>query len=263
MFRSGDQGSTLPRQDTAAERDRTDSAAVLTRLIFPRKTEDRARAAAKTIADTDDGSASEIEPAAEVAEDTIESETVAYADAGRPVPLTPATSEQAAASNTAIVPLEGTAPASIDRSSSWTSFAEAVLPSREAAQPKTETVAQELARKGPEGSGAPAALRSGILRHKDYPIAARKAGAEGAVAVRYTVGIDGKVEDCNIIQSSGNADLDETTCRLVQRRFKYAPARDADGRPTAQVVTKLYEWFLVPKNSSRPSANVAAKKAKS
>jgi protein TonB len=104
----------------------------------------------------------------------------------------------------------------------------------------------------------PAALRSGALRNKDYPIAARKAGAEGAVAVRYTVGIDGKVQDCNVIQSSGNADLDATTCRLVQRRFRYDPARHADGSPTAQVFTKLYEWFLVPRNNSRPSTDVAA-----
>jgi protein TonB len=175
--------------------------------------------------------------------------------------MTPETSAEVAVPQAEVVSvlMERTAPAAIDQSSSWTPFAEAVLPPRAAQPEKSQAVAQEPAAEGPESSGTPAALRSGTLRNKDYPIAARKAGAEGAVAVRYTVGINGKVQDCNVIQSSGNADLDATTCRLVQRRFKYAPARDPDGRPIAQVFTKLYEWFLVPRNNSRPSTDVAAR----
>jgi protein TonB len=94
------------------------------------------------------------------------------------------------------------------------------------------------------GGGNRAQLIQGRLMDSDYPDRARRAGAEGAVAVRFTVQPNGRVSGCQIVKSSGNADLDSTTCRLIERRFRYRPARDAQGRAIAEVTTKLYTWGL-------------------
>ena len=62
-----------------------------------------------------------------------------------------------------------------------------------------------------------------------YPPAARRAGAEGRVSVRVTVGANGRVTTCSVTSSSGNADLDSTTCRLAQRNGRFNAAKDAAG----------------------------------
>ena len=64
-----------------------------------------------------------------------------------------------------------------------------------------------------------------------YPAAARRAEAEGRVSVRVTVGPNGRVTACSVTSSSGNADLDSTTCRLAQRNGRFNPAKDANGTP--------------------------------
>jgi protein TonB len=62
--------------------------------------------------------------------------------------------------------------------------------------------------------------------------------------VRYTVRADGSVGGCTVIKSSGRNDLDRSTCRLIEQRFRYTPARDANGAPVQQTMTGWYDWFL-------------------
>lgn len=88
-----------------------------------------------------------------------------------------------------------------------------------------------------------ARLLEGTLSRRDYPRAARDAGIGGRVVVQIEVGTNGRVTNCSIVQSSGNADLDETSCRLIQRRYRYAPARDAQGRPVPDTVREGHVWF--------------------
>jgi len=97
---------------------------------------------------------------------------------------------------------------------------------------------------GVGGSGNRAQLIRGQLMDSDYPDSARRAGAEGSVAVSFTVRPDGRVSGCQIVKSSGNSDLDGATCNLIELRFRYRPARDAQGRAVAEVTTKLYTWGL-------------------
>jgi len=97
---------------------------------------------------------------------------------------------------------------------------------------------------GSSGGGSQAQLIAGRLMDSDYPIAAKRAGIEGAVAVRFTIRPTGRVSGCEIVKSSGSADLDNTTCQLIERRFRYHPARDAQGRAIAETATKLYTWGL-------------------
>jgi protein TonB len=82
----------------------------------------------------------------------------------------------------------------------------------------------------------------------DYPRAARRAGIEGSVSVRFTVGIDGTVSGCRVTRSSANDELEATTCRLIERRFRYEPARNAEGRPVPEVVSRTFDWLLPFRN---------------
>ena len=82
---------------------------------------------------------------------------------------------------------------------------------------------------------------SGEFRPADYPRAVR-AGIGGKVEFRFTVGVNGRVTDCAITRSSGNADLDATTCRVVMKRFRYRPSTDANGRPIPDLVEGDVDW---------------------
>jgi protein TonB len=62
------------------------------------------------------------------------------------------------------------------------------------------------------------------------------------VKVRYTVGVDGRVSGCTVTGSSGRPDVDSTTCRLIEERFYYRPAKDAEGRAVPQVVNSVWSW---------------------
>lgn len=101
---------------------------------------------------------------------------------------------------------------------------------------------------GGVGTGAGGAVhaqrRSGSLRDHDYPAAARRDGAEGIVYVRFTVGTDGHVSGCTVTRSSGHAVLDTTTCKLIEKRFRYYPARDSEGRSVAETISLFYQWGL-------------------
>jgi len=94
------------------------------------------------------------------------------------------------------------------------------------------------------GGGTALRLLEGDITGRDYPRAAARAGAQGTVGLRFIVGVNGRVTDCQVTRSSGNADLDETTCRLIRKRFRYTPSRDAGGRPYADVVTGEQQWEL-------------------
>jgi protein TonB len=98
---------------------------------------------------------------------------------------------------------------------------------------------------GSGGGGARRAERiAGALANRDYPRAALRTRAQGSVSVRYTVRADGAVEDCRITRSSGHPELDDTTCRLIERRFRYRPALDRSGRPVETTESKSYDWYL-------------------
>ncbi|WP_084582582.1 energy transducer TonB [Sphingomonas azotifigens] len=94
------------------------------------------------------------------------------------------------------------------------------------------------------GGGVPLRWVGGRITDGDYPRAALEAGASGTVGLRFVVGTNGRVSDCTVTRSSGSRELDETTCKLIRRRFRYVPSKDAAGRPYADVVTGEHRWTL-------------------
>lgn len=102
---------------------------------------------------------------------------------------------------------------------------------------------------GGGGIARPAERVGGALDGtRDYPRAARIARIEGSVAVRFTIGTDGRVSGCKVVRSSASPELDSTTCRLIERRFRYRPARDAQGNPVAETISRTFDWSLPRRN---------------
>lgn len=103
-----------------------------------------------------------------------------------------------------------------------------------------------------DGSGdVPPRQIHGRLSYADLPRDLREAGVAGTVFVQYAVEPDGRVGECVVMESSGNAELDETTCRLIQQRFRFDPSRDGQGRPIESQVTKRNYW-IVPRDGDPP-----------
>jgi protein TonB len=100
------------------------------------------------------------------------------------------------------------------------------------------------------GGGAGRAVRarwiSGGIVGSDYPEAAYRAKIGGTVYLRFVVAPSGRVSECTVTRSSGSAELDATTCRLIKRRFRYRPARDGTGKPIAETVWGRHDWEVAP-----------------
>jgi protein TonB len=84
---------------------------------------------------------------------------------------------------------------------------------------------------------------SGTIIRKDIPRSVWEAGNRGNVVAHFTVGTDGRAHDCHIRQSSGHPALDATTCRLIEARFRFEPARDKCGRAVARPYGWLQQWW--------------------
>jgi protein TonB len=50
-----------------------------------------------------------------------------------------------------------------------------------------------------------------------------------------------------VTRSSGSRELDSVTCRLIMQRFRYRPARDAEGRPIAETIAGEHVWEVAPR----------------
>jgi len=81
---------------------------------------------------------------------------------------------------------------------------------------------------------------------EDYPVEAIRAGEQGTVQVRVMVTTDGRVGNCAVISSSGSIWLDRATCQILQRRARFRPARDDQGRATIDYYTQKVRWQLPP-----------------
>ncbi len=78
----------------------------------------------------------------------------------------------------------------------------------------------------------------------DYPSRALREGREGIAFYEVTVGMDGRVISCRIAQTSGHADLDESTCRNVSRRGRFNPALDLSGKLIEGVWAGQTKWEI-------------------
>jgi protein TonB len=93
--------------------------------------------------------------------------------------------------------------------------------------------------------GTPARVISRPLREGDLPSPVRRLLADNGrydVEARYTVTPKGRVVDCRVTRSSGNAAVDAATCQAMESTLRYRPERDAAGRAIA-VDTEGYQTW--------------------
>lgn len=77
----------------------------------------------------------------------------------------------------------------------------------------------------------------------DYPSRALREERTGTTGFRVTVGTDGRVVDCQIVSSSGHADLDQAACANVTRRARFKPATDG-GQPVQGTYSNRVRWVI-------------------
>ena len=107
------------------------------------------------------------------------------------------------------------------------------------------SLAMMLAATTAEDSG-PAAARSingdRWVLFSDYPVDALNERRGGTAIVRLLVSRRGTVDSCDVVESSGHADLDTLSCRLMGERGQYEAARDSSGRRIASQVMRQVVW---------------------
>jgi protein TonB len=81
----------------------------------------------------------------------------------------------------------------------------------------------------------------------DYPPAALRNNEQGSTGFKLEVGPDGRVTGCTVTRSSGFSDLDETACKLLPRRARFSPAKDAAGNGLASTYNSSVRW-QIPKD---------------
>ncbi|MET0307179.1 MAG: TonB family protein [Sphingomonas sp.] len=96
--------------------------------------------------------------------------------------------------------------------------------------------------KPPVTHAEPLASATPLITTQDYPPDALRQEATGTAAARVTVSAQGKVSGCDILRTSGYESLDIRTCYLLALRARFTPAKDADGAPTQDLITRLIEW---------------------
>ena len=101
--------------------------------------------------------------------------------------------------------------------------------------PAPKVAAQKASPRGSPGSW---------VTDADYPSRAQREERSGTTGFRLEIGPDGRVTNCTVTSSSGHADLDAETCRLLPRRARFKAAVGSDGQPMADSFSSRIVWKL-------------------
>ena len=82
------------------------------------------------------------------------------------------------------------------------------------------------------------------LTNSDYRSSWVRREYTGVAGFRLDIAASGKVTGCRITSSTGHSELDEATCKLIQRRARFEPARGPNGEPVAGSFSSSVRWQL-------------------
>jgi TonB family protein len=82
------------------------------------------------------------------------------------------------------------------------------------------------------------------LSDRDYPLEAIQQGQQGSVLTRLVVGVDGRIAQCAVVESSGYPVLDKRTCEVLVKRVAYEPALNAAGEAVRGMTSIRIVWRL-------------------
>ncbi|AKH43860.1 protein TonB [Altererythrobacter atlanticus] len=91
----------------------------------------------------------------------------------------------------------------------------------------------------------PVKIAGDINDARDYPVpeGGRDERRGHEVIVYMTVGKDGRARDCRVVKPSPDPVADRITCELAEERFRFRPARDAEGNPVESTYGWRQRWF--------------------
>jgi TonB family protein len=98
-------------------------------------------------------------------------------------------------------------------------------------------------KEGPRRATSEGPLQA-LFTAEDYPARAARRGIEGTVGFRIEVDSTGGATNCQIISTSGNADLDQAACNVILQRARFRPALDHLGRPMPDSLSARIVWRL-------------------
>lgn len=78
----------------------------------------------------------------------------------------------------------------------------------------------------------------------DYPESSTRRGENGIVQFRLNIGQDGAIEGCHVLYRTNPDEFADLTCKLIQKRAKFQPARDANGNPTRSFFVSKVRWMV-------------------
>lgn len=84
----------------------------------------------------------------------------------------------------------------------------------------------------------------GLISGDDYPSSALNNEEQGTVTVRLSIGTNGRVTGCSVSGSSGSRSLDSATCRILQSRARFTPAKLSNGQPTTDTKSQRITWRI-------------------
>lgn len=113
-----------------------------------------------------------------------------------------------------------------------------------------QEVAPRVVQPAPAPAPAPVArtsavpdLRRNQISDEDYPSASLRAEEEGVTRARFFITADGRAAQCSVEGSSGFPRLDQKTCELIERRFRFKPATE-DGKPVGEWKVQNVKWQI-------------------
>ena len=105
-----------------------------------------------------------------------------------------------------------------------------------------------IAPPAPTGPTSPATAigSSTTVSEDDYPPASLRAEEQGRTIITVSINTQGRVDGCTVATSSGFPKLDEKSCQLAQRRFRFKPALQ-NGQPVASSKSMPIKWQITSK----------------
>lgn len=93
-------------------------------------------------------------------------------------------------------------------------------------------------------SAAPRGNPGGWITDNDYRASWINRGYTGVAGFALNIDAGGRVSDCRITSSTGHSALDEATCRLLERRARFTPAKDSSGANVAGTYRSSVNWKI-------------------
>ncbi len=84
----------------------------------------------------------------------------------------------------------------------------------------------------------------GWVTTSDYRTRWINEGLTGIASFTLKIDASGKVSDCAITKSTGHDVLDGATCRLLERRARFTPARNGKGEKVAGTYSSSINWQI-------------------